>query len=574
MEKTNIDNIRHSLAHVLAAVVLKKYPKTKLGIGPVIENGFYYDFLFVSPITEADLKDLEKDMKRLIAGRLPFSGEKITPLKAKKFFKGQKFKLDLIKEFSKDKKPLTLYHTGDVFTDLCRGGHVDNTSEINIDGFKLTHIAGAYWRGNEKNPMLTRIYALAFNSKAELDAHLAMLEDAKKRAHRKLGKELKLFTVIDEIGAGLPLFYPNGAIVRRLIENMIIEMQEKRGYQPIWIPHITKSDLYKISGHLDKYDAMYPPMRVDEDDYYLKPMNCPHFMMLYNTEPHSYRDLPLRYTATTTNYRLEKSGELLGLTRVRSLTQDDCHVFCTEDQIANEIGIMVEMIMEVYKKFEFKNYYVRISTSDPTHQEKYIGDKKTWADAEKTLIKIVTDKKIAHVMGLGEAAFYGPKLDFMVKDAIGREWQLSTIQLDYNLPQRFNCEYTDSDGSKKRPVIIHRAILGSTERFMGILIEHTAGLFPFWLSPVQIKIIPVSEKHNEYAQKVAEQLNTYRVEVASENETLGKKIRSSEMQKIPYLLIVGDKEIAEQTVAVRKHGKGDLGAMNIEDFKDLLQKNS
>ncbi len=571
----SLEEIRHSLAHLLAAAVLKKYPKTKLGIGPVIENGFYYDFLFEKPISEADLKDFEKEMRRLANARLDFKGEKLTPVKAKKMFRGQPFKQELIKEFSKEKKALTAYHTGDVFTDLCRGGHVKNTKEINPESFKLTHLAGAYWKGSEKNPMLTRIYGLAFNTKQELENYQKMMEEAKKRDHRKLGKELKLFTIIDEVGPGLPLFYPKGAILRRLVEEYIIRLQEKRGYVPIWIPHITKGELYKISGHLDKYDAMYPPMHLeDEADYYLKPMNCPHFMMLYKSEPHSYRELPLRYTSTTTVYRHEKSGELSGLTRVRSLTQDDCHVFTAPEQIEGEINLMLDMIEEVYEKFGFKDFWVRISTHDPENKEKYIGDKKIWKSAEDSLMKLIAKRNWKHEIGVGEAAFYGPKLDFIAKDVIGREWQLSTIQLDMNLPKRFELEYIDADGSKKQPVVIHRAILGSTERFLAILIEHYGGAFPAWLAPVQAKILAVSDKQQDYAEKVFKELKKsgIRAELAPANETLGKRIREAQMEKIPYILVVGADEESENTVSVRQRESGDMGKMMTAKFVEMINK--
>lgn len=566
---TQLEKIRHSLAHLLAAAVLKKYPKTKLGIGPVIENGFYYDFLFPKPITESDLAELEKEMRRLINLKLPFAGETLTPLKAKKLFKDQKFKLELIKDFSKEKQKLTAYHTGDVFTDLCRGGHVDTTSEINPDAFKLTHLAGAYWKGSEKNPMLTRIYGLAFTTKEELTNHLAMLEEAKKRDHRKLGKELQLFTISEEIGSGLPLFYPKGAILRRTIENYITNLQEQHGYEPIWIPHITKKRLYEMSGHLKKYDALFPPMKLEgEDDYYIKPMNCPHFLMLYKTLPHSYRELPIRWTATTTNYRYEKSGELSGLTRVRALTQDDCHVFAAPDQIKAEINRMLDMIAEVYKKFELNTFWVRISTHDHLNKEKYIGDPRIWKESETILTELVQKRGWEHKIVEGEAAFYGPKLDFMFKDALGREWQLSTIQLDMNLPQKFDLEYIDTDGSKKQPVVIHRAILGSTERFLGILIEHLGGAFPFWLAPEQVMILPISEKQNGYAQSVLKQLKfaNIRATIDASNTTVGKKIREAEMQKFPYIAVVGAQEETNTTINIRKRGQGNLGEMTIEQF--------
>ncbi|MDE2001881.1 MAG: threonine--tRNA ligase, partial [Patescibacteria group bacterium] len=513
------------------------------------------------------LKDFQKEMRRLANAHLDFTGQELTRKEADEMFKDQPFKLELIKEFSGEDKKLTAYSTGDIFTDLCRGGHVSNTRQINPEGFKLSHLAGAYWRGSEKNPMLTRIYGLAFASKKELDAYEKMMEEAKKRDHRKLGKELQLFTIIDEIGPGLPLFYPKGAILRRLVENYIADLQESRGYVPIWIPHITKGKLYEISGHLQKYDAMYPPMQLqDEDAYYLKPMNCPHFMMLFNSIPHSYRELPVRYTSTTTNYRYEKSGELTGLTRVRALTQDDCHVFTRPDQIEEEINLMLDMIQDAYAAFGFTDFWVRISTHDPKNEEKYIGDKAIWAESEAALEKLIKNRGWKHEIGVGEAAFYGPKLDFILKDVLGREWQLSTIQLDMNLPKRFNLEYTDADGGKKQPVVIHRAILGSTERFLAILIEHFGGAFPLWLAPVQVCIVPVSEKHLEHAHEVAKQLAGFRVQVAEENETLGKKIRNAEMQKFPYILVLGDKEIEQNAVNVRSRAKGVLGSMSVPNL--------
>jgi threonyl-tRNA synthetase len=585
-----LDAIRHSLAHLLAAAVLKKFPKAKLGIGPVIENGFYYDFLLSQPINEEDFGELEKSMRGMIHANLTFSGKEVTPAVAKKQFKDQPFKLELISEFTKEKKHLTVYATGAIFSDLCRGGHVKNTKEINPDAFKLTKIAGAYWRGDEKNKQLQRIYGVAFQTKKELDAHLAALEEAKKRDHRKLGKEMGLFTIIDEIGPGLPLFYPKGALLRRAIENFIQDLQEKKGYEPIWIPHITKGTLYKQSGHLEKYDALYPPMKLrGETDYYLKPMNCPHFMMLYKSAPRSQRDLPIRWTSTTTNYRYEKSGELTGLTRVRALTQDDCHVFCTSDQIPQIINEMLDMVEEVYGAFGFNNFWVRISTHDPKKKEKYIGDEKIWKLSEKTLEELITKRGWKHEIGVGEGAFYGPKLDFIFKDALGRDWQLSTIQLDMNLPQRFQLEYaptgesiTQKSTAKAEPVVIHRAILGSTERFLGILIEHYAGAFPLWLAPVQVGIIPVSEKLKNYATQLQEKLKEQgiRVAVKDANETLGKRIREAELEKIPYLFIIGEREENNRSVSVRhplpfKERMGERykeGEASIEEILSRLKK--
>ena len=567
------DAIRHSLAHLLAMAVLTKFPDAKLGIGPVIENGFYYDFLLPQPLTDGDLPELQAAMRELIFQHLDVTGESIPPAAAKKLFKDQPFKLELVGDFSKEDKKLTVYRTGS-FTDLCRGGHVKNTKEISPNAFQLHKVAGAYWKGSEKNAQLTRIYGLAFETKNDLTEFLAMREEAVKRDHRKLGRELELFTIIDEVGPGLPLFYPKGAMLRRIVESYVADIQEKRGYKPIWIPHITKGELYAISGHLEKYDAMYPPMKLEgETDYYLKPMNCPHFMMLYKTLPHSYKELPIRWVATTTNYRYEKSGELSGLTRVRALTQDDCHVFARPDQIEAEIHLMLDMIAELYEKFGFKDFWVRISTHDPKNKEKYIGDPKVWEESEMALTNLIQARGWKHEVGVGEAAFYGPKLDFMFRDVLRREWQLSTIQLDMNLPKRFAVEYIDADGAKKQPVLIHRALLGSTERFLGILIEHFGGAFPLWLSPVQVAILTVNETVKAYATGVAEELQRggYRTITDDRSESIGKKIRESELQKIPFLLVIGCREKEARTVAVRKHGVGDLGTMPLEAFFDLLK---
>ncbi len=573
MEK-NIEHIRHSLAHLLAAAVLELYPDTKLTLGPAIDNGFYYDFDFTEPLTEKDLPKIEKKMKSILKHWTKFTHKEVSEGEAKETFANNPYKLELIEEISHKGEKITLYTCGN-FTDLCRGGHAENPAkEIDSDAFKLDRIAGAYWRGDEKNKMLTRIYGLAFPTKEELDAYIAQVEEAKKRDHKKLGKELKLFSLIDEIGPGLPLFYPKGAILRRLVENYIIEMQEKNGYLPIWIPHITKGELYKISGHLDKYDAMYPPMELkDEAKYYLKPMNCPHFMMLYKTTPHSYRDLPVRWTCTTTNYRYEKSGELAGLTRVRALTQDDCHVFTRPDQIEQEINLMLDMVDEVYKTFKMDNFWVRISVHDPKKPNDYIGDKNVWATAETALEKLIKNRGWEHQIGVGEAAFYGPKLDFMAKDAIGREWQLSTIQLDMNLPQRFKLEYTDQNGESAQPVVIHRALLGSTERFLGVMIEHFAGAFPLWLSPVQVAIIPVSEKFMGYANEIYKKMKALniRVELNEANESLGKRIREAETMKTPYICVIGEKEVAENTVSVRARGGKDEGALKVDEFTTRLK---
>ena len=571
---SDLESLRHSLAHLLGAAVLELWPGSKLAIGPAIEHGFYYDIDVAGDISDEDLPDIEKKMRQLLKTWKTFEGRRVTTQEARELFATNPFKLELIDEIAGRGDELTLYTSGD-FTDLCRGGHVENAKDIDPKAFKLTHLAGAYWRGSEKNPQLTRIYGVAFATEKELKEHLAMLEEAKKRDHRKLGKELELFTIIDEIGPGLPIFYPKGAILRRIVENFITELQEKRGYAPIWIPHITKGELYKISGHLDKFDAMYPPMRLkDEADYYLKPMNCPHFMMLYKSVPHSYRELPVRYTATTTNYRHEKSGELSGLTRVRSLTQDDCHVFCAPAHIEQEINLMLDMIDEVYKIFGFKNFWVRVSKRDPDHKEKYIGDEAIWDETEDMLSRLIANRLWPQNIQEGEAAFYGPKLDFIFEDVLGREWQLSTVQLDMNLPKRFDLEYTDQNGKKQTPIVIHRAILGATERFLGILIEHYAGAFPVWLAPVQVAVLALTDKQNDYAKNVSEKLSAagVRVELNVENETIGKKIREAELQKVPYILVVGEKEEQADSVAVRQRGKGDMGQKKLDAFIKQLTK--
>lgn len=587
MALNTIEHKRHTLAHLLASAVLKQYPHALLTLGPAVDDGFYYDIDFSAGDKpgEDDFAKLEATMRELLPSWKEFMHEHVSAEEAKKRFVGNPYKLELIDNIASRGETITLYTVGPdaetchlkpetCFLDLCRGGHCENPAkDIAPDSFMLDRIAGAYWRGDEKNAMLTRMYGLAFNTKKELDAYLAMREEAKKRDHRKLGKELGLFTLIDEIGPGLPLFYPKGATLRRLVEEYIAEEQEKRGYQAIWIPHITKSELYRISGHLDKYDAMFSPMQLDGEDYYLKPMNCPHFMMLYASVPHSYRELALRYTSTTTNYRYEKSGELSGLTRVRSLTQDDCHVFATPEQIEQEIDLMLEMIKTVYGTFGFDDFWVRVSLRDPNKKEESIGSDEAWEKAENALRSVVKKTGWKYEEVEGEAAFYGPKLDFIFKDVIGREWQLSTIQLDFNLPERFELEYTAEDGGKKRPVVIHRAILGSTERFLGILIEHYAGAFPLWLSPVQVKVLPVSEKHSEYASEVGRALKEagIRVELDAGDESLGKRIRHAKLEKVPYLFVVGDKEIESETVMVESR-TGNEGAHKADEVIKTLQE--
>lgn len=570
--KEYLAHMRHSLAHLLGASILELYPGSKLTIGPATDNGFYYDADISGKVTDADLEKIENKMRELLSGWTTFEKQTVSASEAKEKFNGNEYKIELIDGIQEKGEEITLYTSGS-FTDLCRGGHVENMEEVKPDSFKLDRVAGAYWRGDEKNKMLTRIYGLAFNTKEELDAYITQQEEAKKRDHRKLGKELELFTIIDEIGPGLPLFYPKGAVLRRTIENFITEIQEKRGFVPIWIPHITKGKLYEISGHLDKYDAMYSPMQIDNENYYLKPMNCPHFMMLYKSLPHSYRDLPVRYVCTTTNYRYEKSGELSGLTRVRALTQDDCHVFCEPHLIKAEIKVMLELIQEVYDAFGFKDFYVRISLRDSKNKSKYLGTDEVWNIAENALRDIVQGTGWQYKEAEDEAAFYGPKLDFMFKDAIGREWQLSTIQLDFNLPEKFELDYVNNEGKPVRPVVIHRAMLGSVERFMGIMIEHFAGAFPAWLAPTQVTVVPIGETQAEYADRVCDALNDagVRFTLDNSNESLGKRIRNAKLQKVPYVIVIGDKEKDAGTITVEGRTE-KLEGITVENFVERIQK--
>lgn len=570
----NLQNSRHTLAHLLAQSVLTHYPHALPTLGPAIDHGFYYDIDFgENKINDEDLEKIEKTMKDNLPKWTSFTHKVVSKEEALEYFKDNTYKCELINEIANKGEEITLYTCGG-FTDLCRGGHAENPSgDIPVDSFNLDKVAGAYWKGDENNKMLTRIYGLAFENNDALNAYILQQEEAKKRDHRKLGKELELFTIIDEVGGGLPLFYPKGTILRRTIENFITEIQEKRDFLPIWIPHITKSKLYEISGHLDKYDAMYTPMTIDNDEkYYLKPMNCPHFMMLYKTLPHSYRDLPVRYVSTTTNYRYEKSGELSGLTRVRALTQDDCHIFCEPSKIHEEIKVILEMIKELYSTFGFNDFYVRISLRDSKDKSKYLGNDEVWDTAENALRDIVKQTGWIYKEAEDEAAFYGPKLDFMFNDAIGREWQLSTIQLDFNLPERFELDYTNAEGKKVRPVVIHRAMLGSTERFMGIMIEHFAGAFPVWLSPVQVSIIPVKESHEDYARDLAKKFkeNNIRVDIDISKDSLGKRIHSAKGNKVPYVIVLGDKEIESNNLTIET--RTEKIALNTEDFITKVTK--
>ena len=567
---SNLSNIRHSLSHLLAAAVLKKYPDTKLGIGPVVDNGFYYDFLFSKPASDSDLKDLEKEMRSLIAKKIEFEKETISLAEAKKLFKDQPFKLELAEEYAKEGKELTIYRSGD-FTDLCEGGHVEDTSEINPDAFKLTKLAGAYWRGDEKNPQLTRIYGLAFESKNELAEYLKMLEEAEKRDHKKLGPQLGLF-MFHETAPGMPYWLPKGLVVLNELTDFWRKEHSARGYQEISSPLVNKKELWETSGHWEHYkDEMFLAKMGDKEIYGIKPMNCPNAMIVFASQSRSYKDLPLRFSDTDILHRYERSGTLSGLFRVRSFRQDDSHNFVKENQIAEEYGKIFDIAEKFYGIFGLE-YKYRIGT----RPEKFLGDIETWNKAESALKEILNEKagKGNYVIEEGDGAFYGPKVDILMKDAIGREWQMGTIQLDFQLPRRFNLEYADSDGSKKTPVVIHRVIYGSLDRFIGILIEHFSGAFPLWLSPVQVAVLPISEKQNKYAKAVCDEIVEagIRAEFVDKNETIGKKIRGVETQKTPYIVVIGEKEEKNKTVAIRKRKHGDLGEIKAKDLIDRLLK--
>lgn len=562
----------HSSSHLMAEALEALYPGVKFGIGPAIENGFYYDVdLNGNQITESDLPKIEKKMLELARGKENFTRIDVSKAEALKYFteKGDQYKCELISEL--EDGTITYYQNG-AFTDLCRGPHLMNTEVIKA--VKLTAIAGAYWRGDEKRQQLTRIYGITFPKKSLLDEYVVLMEEAKKRDHRKLGKEMELFTFSQRVGLGLPLWLPRGAVMRNILENFLRKKQAELGYLPVVTPHIGAKDLYVTSGHYAKYgkDSFQPIHTPQEgEEYMLKPMNCPHHCEIFRSSPHSYKDLPLRYAEFGTVYRYEQSGELHGLTRVRGFTQDDAHLFCRPDQLQEEFEKVIDLILYVFKTLNMTEYMAQVSLRDPNNKEKYIGSDENWAKAEQGIIDAANKKGLKTVIEYGEAAFYGPKLDFMVKDAIGRRWQLGTIQVDYNLPERFQLEYTDADGSKKRPVMIHRAPFGSIERFTAVVLEHTAGHLPLWLSPDQVKVLPVSEKYAEYAEKVCGFLKNsdIRASIDSRNETLGKRIREVAMLRVPVLVIVGEKEIADGTVSVRQDGV-DKGSMTLDGFKEYF----
>ena len=559
----------HSSAHLMAEALESLFPGVKLGIGPAIDKGFYYDIdLGDRTISEEDLKKLEDKMKELAKHNSVYQRQDVPKDKAIAYFteKGDPYKLELIQDL-KDGE-ITFYTQGG-FTDLCRGPHIPNTGFIKA--IKLTNIAGAYWRGNEKNKMLTRIYGVTFPAQKELDEYLTLLEEAKKRDHRKLGKELELFAFSEKVGSGLPLWLPKGAMLRERLQQFLQKAQLESGYLPVITPHIGSKQLYVTSGHWEKYgkDSFRPITTPQEgEEFMLKPMNCPHHCEIYKTEPRSYKDLPLRLAEFGTVYRYEQSGELHGLTRVRGFTQDDAHLFCRPDQVLEEFEKVIDLVMYVFNSLNFYEFTAQVSLRDKEDRSKYIGSEENWEIAENSIMQAAKDKGLNTVVEYGEAAFYGPKLDFMVKDALGRSWQLGTIQVDYNLPERFELEYVDSDNTRKRPVMIHRAPFGSMERFIAVLLEHCAGNLPLWLAPVQVKVLPLSDKYSEYAHMVAKALKAenVRAEVDDRSEKIGKKIRDTELMKVPYMLIVGEKEMAENKVAVRKHGEGDKGAVLLTEF--------
>ena len=564
----------HSSAHLMAEALESLYPGMKFGIGPAIENGFYYD---VDPgdgniITEADLQTIENRMKELAVKNLTYSRRDISKKEALDFFskKGDEYKTELISEL--EDGTITLYTQGN-FTDLCRGPHLPSTEPLKA--IKLLSVAGAYWRGNENRKMLTRIYGITYPKQKLLDEYLVFLEEAKRRDHRRIGKELELFAFSPKVGMGLPLWLPKGSDIRQNLITFLTRELRKRGYKIVTTPHIGNVNLYKTSGHFEKYGAdSFQPISTPQEgeQFMLKPMNCPHHCEIYNATPHSYKDLPLRMAEFGTVYRYEQSGELHGLTRVRSFTQDDAHHFCRPDQLRNEFKSIIDLILYIFKILNFNDYTAQVSLRDPDNKQKYIGSDENWERAEQDIIAAAAEKKLETTVVTGEAAFYGPKLDFMVKDAIGRKWQLGTIQVDYNMPERFELTYNGSDNQKHRPVMIHRTIFGSMERFIAVLIENTAGKFPLWLAPEKAVILPISEKFNDYAGKVLEILNNSDIctLIDDRSEKIGKKIRDNELKRIPYLIIIGEKEVENETIAVRKQGEGDKGSMKIEEFVNFI----
>lgn len=573
---SSLEQIRHSFAHLLAAAVEELYPGTKNTIGPAVENGFYYDFEFSEgkAPSDKDLKDIEKRMRKILPSWKGFEKISVSADEAKNRFANNPYKLELIDEIAKKGEEITFYKSGE-FVDLCRGGHAE-IADMKADAFKIDRIAGAYWRGSEDNKMLTRIYGLAFESKESLDSYINLQEEAKKRDHKKLGRDMKLFTISPLVGAGLPLMQPRGMVVRKVIEDYLWQLHSDKGYERVWTPHIAHENLYVTSGHAAKFGDELFRVQGKEEKFILKPMNCPHHMQIFADNQWSYKDMPVRYFEPATVYRDEKSGQLGGLTRVRSITQDDGHLFCRKDQIGQEVSTIVGIIKEFYTTIGLmKDYWVRLSTRGDD-KSKYLGSDDVWNTAEAALEKAAKDNQLNYKPGPGEAAFYGPKLDFMFKDAIGREWQLATIQCDFNLPERFQLEFTNKEGMKERPVVIHRAISGSLERFLGILIEHFAGAFPLWLSPVQVKVVPVKETNFAKAEEAGKALKAagLRVDIDTSDTGFGKKVREAKDQKIPYTIIIGDKDMEKGVVTLESRDKGKIGEMKAEDVAEMLAKES
>lgn len=570
-----LEHKRHTLAHLLAAAVLEQYPQVKLTLGPAVDTGFYYDIDFGNEKPgEADLKKIEKTMRKILPSWKEFSHEVVDVKKAKELFKGNAYKQEIIDEIANRGEDITLYTVGK-FTDLCRGGHSENPAkEIAPDSFTLDRIAGAYWRGDEKNIMLTRIYGLAFDTKEELDTYVAMREEAKKRDHRKIAKEQDLLVFSDLVGSGMPIFTPKGNVVRSQIVQFSRELNNELGFGEVHSPNINKAELFKVSGHYDQYkeDMIEAKSQYVDDEMFLKPMNCPQHTQIYASRPRSYRDLPLRYADFAVLYRDERPGELSGLTRLRAFAQDDGHIFCREDQIGEEVSKVLDAIEKALKTYGI-DYWMRLSLRDPEKKEKYLGDDSTWEKSQDIMRALLKEKKVQHKEAEGEAAFYGPKIDIMAVDALGREWQISTVQLDLNMPTRFKLTYIDSNGEEKTPVMIHRALIGSPDRFMGILIEHYAGAFPLWLSPVQVKVLPVSEKHAVYAQSVVKQLKQadIRSELDAGDESLGKRIRNAKLEKVPYFFVIGDKEVESNTVTVENRTESE-GSKELNEVIETLQE--
>ena len=568
-DKTRLDTMRHSASHVMAEAVKALFPETKFGIGPPVEDGFYYDFDLPRPLVPEDLVAIEENMRKSVAAKAPFVREEMDKDKARQVFASQQYKLELIDELPD--QTVTIYRSGS-FVDLCRGPHVGSTAEVGP--IKLLSIAGAYWRGDEKRPMLQRIYATAFETQAELDDHLKKLAEIEARDHRRLIKQLDLISFHEEAGAGLAYWHPKGGLMRVLIEDYWRKRHLEGGYDIVFTPHIGKAHLWETSGHLNFYkDSMYSPMEIDEQEYYIKPMNCPFHIMFYKTRLRSYRELPLRWAELGTVYRYERSGTLHGLLRVRGFTQDDAHIFCTPEQIEGEILGVLDFCLSILRAFGFEDYKVELSVRDPQNPAKYAGSDAMWQQAEGSLIKALESRGLPHERKEGEAVFYGPKIDIKIKDVLGRAWQCSTIQFDFNIPERFDLTFIGEDGKERRPYMVHRALMGSLERFFGVLVEHYGGAFPVWLSPVQVMIVPIADRHLDYARKVEAELKAdgLRVQIDARSERMNSKIREAQLQKIPYMLVVGDKEVEAEGVSVRLRSGEDLGPNSVADFRLLAR---